>query len=131
MAWANKQIKVRVPVGLPTGQKATIVVTRTDSLSASYANFTVKAPPAPSISRIAPIRAYPGQTIAIYGTRFGATQGSGSVTIGGLNATVVHWSGAFIKVKVPASLARGVYAVTVTAADGQSATYAHFTVNAR
>jgi hypothetical protein len=45
--------------------------------------------------------AYPGESLGIWGGDFGASQGNGTVTIGGHQATVNDWRANFIQVVVP------------------------------
>ena len=62
-----------------------------------------------------------GSWVAIAGTSFGTSQGSGSVSFGGTTATVVSWSDTAIMVVVPTGLSTGgTVPVTVTTAAGSS-----------
>ena len=68
----------------------------------------------PAITAIQPDSAFAGDTLDIFGTNFGATQGSSAVSVGGTIADTVYlWSATKIDVKVPASAATGSVTVTV------------------
>lgn len=123
--WSPTYIAVTVP-NSPPGQ-ATVTVTASDGLSATSTNFSIEPPPIPVISTLYPNTAPAGAMIRIYGMNFGST--AGSVTIGGLPASVDQWTPYYLGITVPAGLKAGQSApVVVTAADGESATYAHFTI---
>jgi hypothetical protein len=74
----------------------------------------------PNISGIAPTSAYPGQTIVISGTKFGATKGASTITIGGVPAIPTSWSDTSITVAVPYGAANGNVVVTVSGETGTS-----------
>jgi len=66
-----------------------------------------------------------GTFVTITGTLFGATQGTSTVAINALSATVVSWSNTSIVAVVPAGALSGPFSVT---ASGQVATSPLFTV---
>ena len=66
-----------------------------------------------------------GNTIAISGRGFGASQGT--VKFGETEATVVDWSDSLIEVQIPA-VAGGEYTITVNSANGGSDTFDGFKV---
>jgi len=71
----------------------------------------------PVISSIQPDSAFAGDTLKIFGTNFGATQGSSTVSVGGVIADTIYvWSAAEISVKVPSSAATGSVSVSVDGA---------------
>src|SRR5260370_31346515 len=79
--------------------------------------ISVHAQSAPSISSISPTlgQVSPvGSPVTINGTGFGATQGSSTVTFGGVTATTTSWSDTRVVARVPASLAVGFTNVVVT-----------------
>ncbi len=68
----------------------------------------------PAITAIQPDSAFAGDTLKIFGTNFGAKEGSSFVSVGGTIADTVYlWSATEIDVKVPASAATGSVTVTV------------------
>jgi hypothetical protein len=87
---------------------------------------TLLDPPAPSITGVNPASGAPGTPVTITGTNFGAAQGT--VTIGGVAATVTSWSATSITVTVPAGAATG--NVVVSTALGLPSAGAAFTVTA-
>lgn len=66
----------------------------------------------PVIYDVDPRSAREGSLISIIGWNFGATQGSSTVAVGGVNATVVTWSDTQIVAQVPTGA--GITGVTVT-----------------
>src|SRR5579862_1029204 len=69
----------------------------------------------PTITGISPASAYPGTSITITGTNFGATQGSSTVAFndGQLVATPTSWSDTQIKVTVPTGTTSGEIFVSI------------------
>jgi len=70
-----------------------------------------------AISSISPTVGPPspvGSSVTIQGTGFGATQGTSTVTFGGIPATPSSWSDANLVVQVPVSLSAGFADVVVT-----------------
>ncbi|MCS6862167.1 MAG: cohesin domain-containing protein, partial [Abditibacteriales bacterium] len=66
----------------------------------------------PVVYDVEPRSAREGSLISIIGWNFGATQGSSTVAVGGVNATVVTWSDTQIVAQVPTGA--GITGVTVT-----------------
>jgi hypothetical protein len=82
----------------------------------SVNNFTASATATtqtkPSITSLSPTSGVDGSSVTITGTNFGASQGSSTVSFGGVNAAITSWSKTSIKATVP-SLAVGAANVTV------------------
>jgi hypothetical protein len=117
---------VTVPANLVPGQ-VTITVTASDGLSATDNNFSIQAPPSPTISTLYPDTAVPGAEIHIYGLNFGSNPGT--VTIGGVAATVNQWTPYYLGVTVPDGLKAGQTApIVVTSANGTTASDSNFTI---
>jgi len=57
---------------------------------------------APVVTTLSAVSAAPGELLTITGTGFGATQGDGWATFGGISATVVSWSDTEVVAIVPA-----------------------------
>jgi len=72
-------------------------------------SFTVT----PYISSLNPTSGPAGINITVTGTSFGASQGSNSVTVGGLIASVISWSDTSIVCQVPNGLVAGTHDVIV------------------
>lgn len=87
--------------------------------------FTVVAVK-PTVSGVSPSTGEPGSRVTVTGSNFGPAQGGSTITIGGVEATVVSWSDSKIVVVVPDGAASG--AVVVTTASGGSNTNKDFTV---
>ena len=75
-------------------------------------SFTVTNP---FITSISPSYGAPAALISIAGTNFGATQGNGSVTVGGAFSRVVSWSNTLISIAVPGNATTGNIVVTAGA----------------
>ncbi len=67
----------------------------------------------PTISGISPNYGAPAALIEISGTGFGATEGNGSVTVGGAISRIVSWSNTLISITVPSHATTGCIVVTV------------------
>ena len=115
---SSTSIQVDVPTGATTGP---INVHVNGDTVKSSSNFTVTGP---EISGINPNYGAPAALIRIAGTNFGATQGNGSVTVGGAPSHVVSWSNTAIAIQVPSRGATGNIVVT---ADGEASNGAAFT----
>ncbi len=63
---------------------------------------------------------YPS-TVTVSGTGFGSVQGTGSVTVGGVTATIVSWSDTSIEFQIPNGASLGEQTVVVTNDSGASA----------
>jgi hypothetical protein len=94
-SWSDTQIAGTIPSGATPGG---LQVLRGGVLSNS-ATFTVTGT-APRIDGIWPTSGGPGTTVFILGQGFGATQGVGSVLLGGAEAPVTTWSDSSVQVTV-------------------------------
>ncbi len=74
----------------------------------------------PSIASLTPASGMVGASVTIYGTNFGASQGTSTVTFNGTAATPANWSATTIVAPVPAGATTGNVVVTVggTASNG-------------
>jgi len=109
ISWSDTSITARVPASIAAG---TYTLTVTPSGSSTYATFALTVAAGPVITSISPATAFPGTSVTITGLRFGTV--TGTVTIGGTQASVVTWSDSSITVTVPASQAAGAFTLTVT-----------------
>lgn len=75
-------------------------------------------PSGPSITSLSDNTPTNGQSITITGTGFGATQGSGSVVVGGVTQTVTSWSDTSITITVVRGVNRYGTSLTLTVSDG-------------
>ncbi len=77
---------------------------------------------APLLTSLSPAKGRVGATITVTGAHFGARRGAGVVTFGGTAVTsYVTWSGAKVKVRVPAGTPKGPVKVRVRTVAGSSA----------
>lgn len=118
-AWSSTSITAVVPAGATSGP----VVASVGSYSSNGVSFAVE--PAPAITGVTPVSGAVGATLVISGTGFGATQGSGSVTVGGVTATPTAWSATSVTTSVPAGASTG---SVVVRASGVTSNSTAFTV---
>ena len=102
-------IQVTVPTGATSGPISVFVNGVTVKTTSS---FTVTSPLF-NISSISPNYGAPAALIKIAGTGFGATQGTGSVTVGGAPSHIVSWSNTLIEIQVPSKATTGNIVVIV------------------
>ncbi len=99
-------LQVDVPAGATTGP---ISVHANGDTVKTFGDFTVIPP---QISGISPNYGAPAALIKITGNNFGASQGNGSVTVGGAQARVVSWMNTLISITVPSNATTGNIVVT-------------------
>ena len=117
LSQSSTSIQVDVPAGATTGP---VSVHANGNTVKSSTNFTVIGP---QLSGITPNYGAPAALIRIAGSNFGATQGNGSVTVGGAPSRVVSWSNTLIAIQVPSRATTGNIVVT---ADGTPSNGAGF-----
>lgn len=100
-SWTDTEIRVVVPAAAAPGTQSLIMYF--DGAPAAGETFAVT----PRISGLGAVSVTGGDTLQINGTNFGALQGESAVSIGGMTATVVSWSGTFIEAMVPVGVAAG------------------------
>jgi len=122
-AWSDTSITAYVPATATTGN----VIVTVDGLVSNGVNFTVLPPPPPVISALSPVSGGIATAVTISGSNFGASQGTSTVSFGGLAPSVASWGPSSITVSVPAGLSPGVVAVQVTVG-GVASNSANFTV---
>jgi hypothetical protein len=104
IAYNDSVVETKYPTGCATGLVSVSVDgVRTNSLS--YAAF--------GITKVEPAETQPGNTITITGNGFGAAQGTGSVTLGGVPMTVVQWNNTSIQTQVSEDHRSGEVAVRI------------------
>ncbi|MCA9517421.1 MAG: IPT/TIG domain-containing protein, partial [Myxococcales bacterium] len=74
----------------------------------------------PGVEALSPASGTAGGTLTLTGAGFGATQGTGGVTVGGVAAPVTSWSGNTIVVTVPAGSGSGEVVITTDAGEAYS-----------
>ena len=80
-----------------------------------------KAQAAPTIDRLSPSEATRGTRVTVYGSGFGASQGTSTVTFGGEEARRYYrWEDDHIEVRLPRDLPTGTHAVVVTVGETAS-----------
>lgn len=102
--WTNTAVEAIVPNA--TSGTVTITVNGVPSNGSPFAI-------SPGITSILPNPAMAGSTVTIFGTTFGSTQGSSTVTFNGLAAAVSNWSNGVIVALVPPNVTAGPVVVTV------------------
>jgi hypothetical protein len=104
----SSSITVDVPAGATTGP----VDIRVNGILLPPISFTVISS-LHSITGISPNYGAPASLVTITGTNFGATQGAGSVTVGGALSYIASWSNTAISILVPSRAITGNIVVTV------------------
>lgn len=125
-SWTASSIAVPVPAAATTGD---LIVT-VNGIDTNQVPFTV-LPPQPSISNISPTVGPPspvGSSLTIHGANFGSSQGSSSVTIGGITANPSSWNNTTIVAPVPSSLPPGSADVIVSVNGGNSNAKSFFAI---
>jgi hypothetical protein len=113
-------------LGTTSGSFNVTATVGTVSQTVSVVVQSAPPPPAPSITGVTPSSGVPGTVVTISGTGFGATQGTGSVTLGSTVGTVITWSSTQIQAVVASNAVTG--SVTVQES-GVSSNSILFTVN--
>src|SRR6478735_7233219 len=83
---------------------------------------------APHIALLSPVSGPAGTVVTISGSNFGGAQSSGTVSIGGISASIGNWSDTQITAAVPDGVTIGNVSVTVTSGSGSTSNAAGFTV---
>jgi hypothetical protein len=120
----------QVPTLVPaTGTSVTINDTAptADAYNLSLVEVKPVATP-PTISSLTPASGPIGTSVTIAGTAFGATQGTSTVTFGGISATATTWSNTSIVATVPNGVALGAVPVVVSVPGAGTSNSATFTV---
>ena len=115
-------IQATVPAGATTGPISVLVNGVTIKTSS---RFTVTSSEF-SISGISPNYGAPAALIKIAGTGFGATQGTGSVTVGGAPSHIVSWSNTLISIQVPSKATTGNIVVTLGGVSSNGAAFTFY-----
>ncbi|HEY4677484.1 MAG TPA: IPT/TIG domain-containing protein, partial [Candidatus Angelobacter sp.] len=83
---------------------------------------------APTITSLTPASGPIGTSVNIAGTGFGTTQGTSTVTFGGISATPTSWSNTSIVIPVPSGVALGAIPIVVSVPGAGTSNSATFTV---
>jgi YD repeat-containing protein len=82
----------------------------------------------PQIAQLSPVSGPAGTLVTISGSNFGGAQGSGTVSIGGISASIGNWTDTQISAAVPDGVTIGNINVTVTNGSGGTSNAAGFTI---
>ena len=119
-SWSSTKIVATVPTAATTGN----VTVTVSGVASNGSAFTVV--PAPSMTGLSTTSGPVGASVTITGTNFGSTQGSGTVTFNGANATSIgSWTATQIVATVPTSATTGNVVVN---ASGVASNGINFTV---
>lgn len=102
----------------PTQVATTALTPGSTQANATTCNLDDAQPQLLAVDRPYLRRSDANRTVTLTGFGFGATRGSGRVTLGTTTLTVTSWNDKQIKVAVPTSVASGPAALSVTAANG-------------
>ncbi|HEY6971188.1 MAG TPA: IPT/TIG domain-containing protein [Candidatus Angelobacter sp.] len=119
-SWSSTSITATVPAAATTGN----VVVTVSGQSSSGVLFKVL----PHINAVSPASQPVGKAVSISGNGFGTTQGTSTVTFGGVTAAVSSWSGTQISTTVPSGVVIGSDPIVVTVAGSGASNSATFTV---
>jgi RHS repeat-associated protein len=106
-SWSDTQIVASIPSGASTGG---VKVTVGSTPSNTNTIFTVGGV---LVTGVSPASGLPGTQFQVSGSGFGSSQGSSSLTVNGLAATVSSWTSSLITATVPASGSSGAVKATV------------------
>ncbi|HEY0373015.1 MAG TPA: IPT/TIG domain-containing protein [Thermoanaerobaculia bacterium] len=122
-SWSNTQIVAVVASGALSGSAQV----QKGGVWSNSLTFTIITP---NITSISPSTGYPGTSVTINGTNFGATQGSGSVWLGNkLAGSITSWSNTQIVAVVAATALSGSVQVQQGGVWGNSVTFTVITPN--
>lgn len=121
-SWSNTSIVAVVPAFLAGASYFQVVV---GSSKSNEENFAVTNP---FTSGLVPSAGVAGTSVTIWGVNFGSSQGTSTVTFGGISAEVTDWSNYSIVVPVPTGVSNGNITVQVTVG-GLAANTQTFTVS--
>ena len=121
-SWSGTRIEAPVPEGATTGP---VVVTVAGQASNGVSFKVIGG--APSITKLNPATGPVGTVVTVRGNGFQSSQGAGTVTFNGVEATPTSWQGKQIEVAVPAGATTGPVVVVV---DGQESNGVSFKVTA-
>jgi hypothetical protein len=106
VSWSDNTIEVLVPAGAAGGPQSVIVsVAGNDSNGQS---FTVL----PHIDSLSAESGPTGSSVTLTGTSFGSSQGSGGVTVNGVDAAINSWANTTIGITIPDAALDGEVIVT-------------------
>ena len=107
----------------PGNHNVTVQIYFEGSLNGNFdSTVSIPNPLSPVITGLAPEMGYPGTPVTVAGLRFGATQGTSTITFNGVTAAPVSWSDTSIQVPVP-STSTGPVVVTVNGIASNGVTF--------
>ncbi|MHC1703734.1 MAG: IPT/TIG domain-containing protein [Tenuifilaceae bacterium] len=125
-SWSATQIVATVPAIAAGNYTLSVTTTAgTGNSSTQYAVTSSTSPP--TITSFSPSSGAAGSSVTIYGSSFGATQGTSTVKFGTTTATTTSWSATQIIALVP-SIALGDHLVYVTTSNGTATSTGPFKV---
>ncbi|MCB1219476.1 MAG: IPT/TIG domain-containing protein [Planctomycetales bacterium] len=120
VSWSDTEIQCKVPAAA-TGLTVSLTVDVAGNVSNGTSFLLL-----PHIDSISPTSGNTGVTFDVSGTNFGSVQGTGSVTLAGVNCSVNSWANGTVNVTVPAAAVDG--AVLLTRDDTQASSLSGFDV---
>jgi PKD domain/Glucodextranase, domain B/IPT/TIG domain len=118
-SWSSTKVVAPVPAAASTGN----VVITVSTQASNGIKFTV----VPHITTVSPTTQPIGKNVTINGTGFGTTQGTSTVTFGGVAGAAVSWSTTQISATVPAGAAIGSDPIVVNVAGSGASNSVAFT----
>lgn len=117
VSWSSTVIVAVVPDTVAAGSVSIVVAL--DTVVSNASPFMIR----PSITGIDQVSATGGDQLVLTGTNLGASQGTSTLTVGGVSATVVSWSMLDITFVVPSTVAGGPQPVVATVSGQASVPY--------
>lgn len=121
LSWSDTAIDCVVPDTATTGPASVVTDTWTSN---DTVVLTVTAPPV--ITGVSPSQGKRGAAVQVHGYNFGTAKGV--IHLGAVQAKVSQWTENLVAFTVPPKMAPGVYTVTATTQEGESALENAFTV---
>lgn len=113
-----------ITVAVPSAAMSGNVIVAVDGVSSAGSAFTFI--PTPNITSLSTYSGVPGTSVYIFGTNFGASQGTSTVNFNGVAASVTSWGNSQIIVVAPSNVTTG--PITVVANSVTSNSNVVFTV---
>ncbi|HEY2499392.1 MAG TPA: IPT/TIG domain-containing protein [Candidatus Angelobacter sp.] len=110
VSWSDTIIVVMVPTGVPLGDASVSVKGPRGFGFSNAVTFSVK----PGVGQLSPSVGPVGAPVTVAGTNFGDSQGSSTITLGGVSLTPSQWTDPQISVTVPAGFPAGSAELVVT-----------------
>lgn len=114
ISWTETSMTVAVPATAATGN----VFVQVGANASNALSFTVI--PTPNVSSLSSNSGVSGTAVGVYGTNFGSSQGSSTVSFNGVAASVTGWTNTSIAAVAPSNVTTGPVTVVVNSIPSNS-----------